>query len=49
MQPRLPIKELALQRGQFSGFPKLTENVILPLIETNTCFRTLCELDTLVI
>ena len=41
------MKELVLLSGQFSNFPKLAENAILGMIGTITCFRTLCEFDTL--
>ena len=34
-------------RGQLSDFPKFLENATLGMIRANTCFGTLCELDTL--
>ena len=44
---RLSMKELAFQSRRFSVFQKFAENSILHMIGTNTCLRTLCELDLL--
>ena len=47
LQFRLSMKELAFQSRKFSVFQKFPENSILHMIGTNTCLRTLCELDLL--
>ena len=49
LQLRLIMKDLTLLRGQFSDFPKLNDSVMLHMIVTNTCFRTLCEPDILLL
>ena len=47
LQFRLSMKELAFQSRKSSVFQKFAENSILHMIGTNTCLRTLCELDLL--
>ena len=47
LQFRLSMKELAFQSRRFSVFQKFVENLILHMIGTNTCLRTLCEIDLL--